>query len=134
MYSGICQLNFYDRVFAKRRNLYANNMVSLDLAKLGWNLMHGLMDTVTRTKRIFRFFATVYNLMKIINMIDSCQEHMPMLRTSNSFDRSDTDVVMDSEPHLILMCKTNLLFTPSAVSVHNGCSAFPFYTPRKLLI
>ena len=68
-------------------------------------------------------FATVHNLMKDINMIDSCQAHLPVqftLRTSNSFARSDTGAVID----LIGMCKTSLLlFAELAVSVHTGCSA-----------
>ena len=47
-------------------------------------------------------FATVHNLIKNINLIDSCQAHLlcNMLRTSISFARSDTGVVIDSEPHL----------------------------------
>ena len=57
-----------------------------------------------------------------------------MLRTSNSFARSDTGVVIDSEPHPSLTCKTSLLFAPLAVRVNAGCSAFPFYFPTKLLI
>ena len=74
--------------------------------------------------------------MNDINFIDSCQAHLPMqsLRTSNLFSRSDTGIVIDSEPHLSCTCKTSLLFAPLAVSVHTGCSAFPFYTPTKLLI
>ena len=56
------------------------------------------------------------------------------LRTSNSFARSDTGVVIDSDPHLSRTCKTSLLFAPLAVRVQAGCSAFPFYTPTKPLI
>ena len=48
------------------------------------------------------------------------------LRTSNSFARSDTGVVIDSEQHQSRMCKTSLLFAPLAVHVHTGCSAFLF--------
>ena len=55
------------------------------------------------------------------------------LRTSNSFVRSDTGVVIDSEPHRSRTCKTSLLFAPLAVRVQAGCSAFPFYTPAKPL-
>ena len=42
--------------------------------------------------------------------------------------------MIDSEPHLIRMCNTSLLFAPLAVRVHTGCSAFPLYTPIKPLI
>ena len=41
-----------------------------------------------------------------------------MLRTSSSFARSDTSVVIDSEPHQRGMCKASLLFAPFAVRVH----------------
>ena len=51
--------------------------------------------------------------------------------TSNSFARSDTDVVIDSEPHLSRTCKTSLLFAPLAVRVHTGSSALPFYTKNR---
>ena len=71
--------------------------------------------------------------MNDINLIDSCQAHLHVqyasnktaakltclcnaLRTSNSFPRSDTGVVIESEPHLSLTCKTRLLFAP-----FNGC-------------
>ena len=53
------------------------------------------------------------------------------LQTSNSFARSDTGVVIDSEPHLSGTCKTSLLSAPLAVHVHTGCSAFQFYIPTK---
>ena len=46
--------------------------------------------------------------------------------TLNSFARSDTGVVIDSEPHLSRTCKTSLLFAPLAVRVQVGCSAFDF--------
>ena len=65
--------------------------------------------------------------MNYTNLIDSC-------RTSNSIARSDTGVVIDSEPHPSRTCKTSLLFAPLAVRVYTGCSAFPFYTPTKPLI
>ena len=82
------------------------------------------------------FFATIHNLMKYINMIDSCQAHLPMQYASNivKFEfnaRSDTGVVNDSKPHLIRTCKTSLLFAPLAVRVHTCYSDFPFYTPNK---
>ena len=56
------------------------------------------------------------------------------LRTSNSFARSETGLLIDSEPHLSCPCKTSLLFAPLAVRVFTGCSAFTFYTPTKPLI
>ena len=56
------------------------------------------------------------------------------LRTSNSFARSGTGVVIDSDPPLSRTCKTSLLFAPLAVRVYTGCFDFPFYTPTKLLI
>ena len=56
------------------------------------------------------------------------------LRTSNSFARCDTVVVIDSEPHLSCTCKTCFLFAPLTVCVHTACSALPFYTLTKLLI
>ena len=56
------------------------------------------------------------------------------LRTMNSLARSDTSVVIDSEPHQSRTCKTSLLFAPLAVCVHTGCSAFPFYILTKPLI
>ena len=56
------------------------------------------------------------------------------LRASNSFARSDTGVVIYSEPHPCRTCKSSLVFAPLAVRVQAGYSAFPFYTPTKLLI
>ena len=50
---------------------------------------------------------------------------------NSSFTRSDTGIVIDSEPHLSRTCKTSLKFAPLAVHVHTGCSAFPFYTQTK---
>ena len=79
-----------------------------------------------------KIFATVHTLMNGIDMIDSYQAYA--LRTSNSFVRSDTGVVIDSEPHLICMCKTSLLFAPLAVCVQTGCSTSPLNTPTKQLI
>ena len=49
------------------------------------------------------------------------------LQTSNSFARSDTGVVIYSEPHPSRTFKTSFLFAPLAVSVQAGCSAFTFY-------
>ena len=46
-----------------------------------------------------------------------------------SFTRSDTGVVIDSEPLL-----NRFLFAPFVVRVHTGSFAFPFYTPTKQLI
>ena len=57
-----------------------------------------------------------------------------MLRTPNSFARSDTGVVNDSEPYLSRTCKTSILFAPLAVRVQACCSAFPFYTLTKPFI
>ena len=55
------------------------------------------------------------------------------LQTSNSLARCDTSVVIDSKPHMSHL-QTSFLFASLAVGVHTGCSAFPFYTPTKLLI
>ena len=43
------------------------------------------------------------------------------LWTSSSFARSDTGVVIDSEPHPSRTWKISLLFAPLAVRVHAGC-------------
>ena len=53
------------------------------------------------------------------NMIDSCPAHLPVqtLGLSNSVARSDTGVVIDSEPHLIRTCKSSLLFAPFTLAV-----------------
>ena len=80
-------------------------------------------------------YATIHNLLNYANLIDSCQAHpCNALRTSNSLAKSDTSVVIDSEPHLSCTCKISLLFAPLAVPFQAGCSAFPFYNPTKLLI
>ena len=72
--------------------------------------------------------------MNYTNLIDSCQAHLPVqYATFRSFARSDTGVVIDSEPHLSGTCKTSRLFAPLAVRVQAGCSAFPFYTQTKPL-
>ena len=57
-----------------------------------------------------------------------------MLLTSTLFARSDTGVVIDSEPHRSRTCKASLLFAPLAVRVHAGRSVFQFYTLTKQLI
>ena len=74
--------------------------------------------------------------MNYTNLIDSFQAHLfvKYALNINSFTRSDTGVVIDSEPQLSRTCKTSLLFAPLAVCVNTGCSAFPFYTPNKPLI
>ena len=72
--------------------------------------------------------------MKYTYLIDSCQAHLPVQYTSNIEFIRQKCVLIDSEPHLSRMCKANLLFAPLAVRVQAGCSAFPFYTPTKLLI
>ena len=76
-------------------------------------------------------FATVHSLMNYTNLIESCQTHCTCntLRTWNSFTRSDTDVEIDSEPHLSRTCKTSLLFAPLAVQVQAGCSVFSILHP-----
>ena len=83
-----------------------------------------------------KIFAILHSHMKDIILTDSCQTHCPCntLRTSNSFARSDTGVVIGSEPHLSRMCKTSLLFAPLGVCVHTGCSPVLLYTPTKPLI
>ena len=80
----------------------------------------------------FLDFGTVHSLMKDINLIDSCQAHLPMQYPSNIkfIARSDTGVLIDSEPHPSCACKSIRL----VVCVHAGCSAFLFYTPTKPLI
>ena len=55
-------------------------------------------------------------------------------RTSNSFARSGTGVVIDSKPHMSRMCTKSFLFPPLAVRIHSGCFLFSFYTPTKPLI
>ena len=56
-----------------------------------------------------------------------------MFRTLNSFTRSDTDVVIDSEPHLSRTCKTSLLFAPSAVAFTLAVPLFPFTVDQNIL-
>ena len=81
-------------------------------------------------------FATVHSLTNNIKLMTAAKFTCPcILRlTSNSFARSVTGDVIDSEPHLSLTCKTSLVFAPLVVRVQTGCSAFPFYTPTKLWI
>ena len=66
--------------------------------------------------------------MNYTNLIDSCQAHLPVQydSTSNSFTRSDTDVVIDGEPHLSRTCKTSLLFAPLAAPVQLAVPLFYF--------
>ena len=51
-----------------------------------------------------------------------------MVQTSSSFTRSDTSIMIDSEPHPSHTCKSSFLFSALAVRVQAGCSAFSFYT------
>ena len=70
-----------------------------------------------------------------LNLIDSCQAHLPVQFALNiEFIRQIcvTGVVIESEPHPIRTCKTGFLFAP-LVRVHNGCSAFLFYTNMIIL-
>ena len=48
--------------------------------------------------------------------------------------KSDTGIVIDSQPHPSSMCKASLLFASLAVPVQDGCSAFPIYTLTKQFI
>ena len=82
-----------------------------------------------------QIFAIFHSLMNDTNLT-AAKLTCPCntLRRVNSFPRSVTGVVIDSEPHPSHTCKTSLLFAPLAVRVHAGCSAFPFYTLTKLLI
>ena len=50
------------------------------------------------------------------------------LKTSNSFARSDTGVVIDSEPHLICTSDLHVQIKPLVCRAHTDCSAFHFYT------
>ena len=74
--------------------------------------------------------------MNYTNLIDNCQAHMPLQHALNinSFVRSGTGVVIDSEPHRSRTSKTSFLFAPLVVRVHTGCFSFLFYTPTKPLI
>ena len=64
-----------------------------------------------------QIFGTVHSLMNGIHLIDSCQAHLSVPYASNikSFARSDTGVLIDSEPHLSRTCKTSFLVAPLAV-------------------
>ena len=81
-------------------------------------------------------FCTVHSLLNDINLIDSCQAHLPVQYALNIYSicLCDTGVVIDSEPHLSRTCKTSFLFAPLTVCVHTGCFAFSFCTPTKPLI
>ena len=60
------------------------------------------------------------------NLIDSCQAHLPMQYASNIELRSDTGIVIESEPHLSRTCKTSLLCALLAVRIQAGYVAFLF--------
>ena len=64
--------------------------------------------------------------MNYTNLIGSCQAHLPMHFASNIELRSDTGIVIDSEPHLSRTCKTSLLCALLAVRIQAGYVAFPF--------
>ena len=70
--------------------------------------------------------------MNYTNSIDSCQAHLSLQYASNiELARSETGVVIDSEPQLSRTCKTFLLFAPLDVRGQADYSAFPFYTPTE---
>ena len=66
--------------------------------------------------------------MEDTNLIDICQAPLSLQYTSKhqTFARSDTGVVIDSELHPSGMCITSLFFAPFTVCVHAVCSAFLF--------
>ena len=73
--------------------------------------------------------------MNYTNSIDSCQAQLPLQYASNiELARSETGVVIDSEPQLSRTCKTCLLFAPLDVRGQADYSAFPFYAPTEPLI
>ena len=78
-------------------------------------------------------FAPIDSLMNYIKTAAKLTCPCNTFQTSNSFARSDTGVVIDSEPNQSCMSKRSLLFAPLAVRVLAGCSAFPFYTSTKPL-
>ena len=64
-----------------------------------------------------RIFATVHSLINDTKFdLTAAELTCPCnsLRTSNSFTRCDTGVVIDSEAHLSCTCKTSFLFAPLA--------------------
>ena len=82
----------------------------------------------------FEIFATVHNHINDTNLIDSRAAKVTCLcntlGTSNSIARSDTGVVIDSEPHLSPTYKTSL-FAPVSAHVPAGCSAYLFFTLQQ---
>ena len=76
--------------------------------------------------------APVHNIIRLTAAKLTCPCNM--IKISNLFAGSDTVVVIDGASHLFRTCKTSLLFASLAVRIHIGCSAFPLYTPTKLLI
>ena len=74
-------------------------------------------------------FATVHNLMNYKNLIvrSAAKLTCPRVQYASNikliFVRSDTGVVIDSQPHLCCMCKTSLLF---ACSIGCLCSRWLF--------
>ena len=78
-------------------------------------------------------FATVHRVMKDINLIDSCQAHLSMQCKSKIefIARSDTGVMIDSEPHLSRTCKSSLLFSPLTVRVTLVVLLFRFTLKHK---
>ena len=83
-----------------------------------------------------QIFATVHSLMNYVDLIDSCQAHLPLQYAWNidlipqkrywccDWQRATPQSHMQNKP----------LFAPLAVRVQGGCSAFPFYTPNKQLL
>ena len=83
-----------------------------------FSIVHQVMD-ISVHMVIFSFskqafyesldFVTVRIIMNDTNLIDRCKAHLHMQHAwiSNSFARSDTDVVIDSEPHPRWTCKTS---------------------------
>ena len=89
-----------------------------------------LLKWIFRVLQPFVASWTTQNLIATAKLTCPCTA----LRTSNSFSRCDTGVVIDREQHLSCTCKSSFLFAPLAVRVHIGCSAFPFWTPTKPLM
>ena len=95
------------------------NQISLHMIKyvhaIGCNGFHALYDgDLTYFCSLLNGLSDYYFLSSLFLVLGApCDT----LQTSNSFVRSDTGVVIDSEPHLSRTCKTNLLFAPLAVRV-----------------
>ena len=81
-------------------------------------------------------FATVHSLVNYTNLVDICLAHLAAKHASNiEIIRQKWYWCCDwqratPESHM----HNNVLFAPLVVRVQAGCSAFPFYTPTKLLI